>query len=93
MMNKRYSELVEQYLLKFPGKDVLVYFNCRNLKPGTFGFYIWNGNSHSQTTISELLHRDGFEKSEIKELRNEAAKIYLVENMSGDLEIIEGKER
>lgn len=60
---------------KVPRKDVLVYYERETLHL-TYGFYTWNNGFHSETTISELL-QEGFEKSDIKELRSDAVKFHI----------------
>lgn len=87
-MNKKLDEFVEQQLSKFPDKDVLVYYERGEFKI-THGFFTWNGHSHTRTTISELI-KDGFEKSDIKELRDESKKIFIVEQSFDKFEVSYG---
>jgi len=68
---------IEKELLKYAGKDVIVYYE-RGLLKLTWGFYVWSGHSHTPITLTEL-REDGFEKGDIKELRSEAVKFTVVE--------------
>jgi hypothetical protein len=90
-MNEKLDEFLEQELEKFPSKDVIVYYERNNIKL-TYGFYAWGGHNHSRITISEFI-RDGFEKSDIKELREEAEKITVIETSLDQFEVINGKTR
>jgi hypothetical protein len=83
-MNKNIDEFVDKILEKHSEADVLVYYERGSLKI-TYGFFVWNGHNHSKTTISEL-RADGFEKSDIKELRDEAHRVFIVEKALGILE-------
>jgi hypothetical protein len=84
-MNRELDEFIEQQLVGFPDQDVLVYYERSGLKL-TYGFFVWNGYAHDHTTISELL-RDGFEKSDIKELRSESKKILVIEKLFREFEV------
>jgi len=78
MNNKEALEmLISKELEQYPEKDVIVYYQKEKIHV-TYGFFTWSGFVHEQTTLSELL-RDGFEKSDIKELRADASKFLVVE--------------
>lgn len=88
-MNKRLDEFVEQQLKNFPEKDVIVHYERGEFKV-TLGFFAWNGYTHSQTTIREL-REEGWEKSDIKELRDDAKRICVVDNGINKFEVVDGK--
>jgi hypothetical protein len=81
--------VVEKGLERYPNKDVLIYYKRGELHI-TYGFYIWNGFSHAKTTIGELL-LEGFEKSDIKELRLNAERFLIIEEPFGLFEIKYGE--
>lgn len=83
--------IVEKELEQYPEKDVLVYYQRGDIHL-THGFYAWDGYSHRRTTISELL-QDGFEKSDIKELRADASKFLIVEGILGKFEVHHGRRK
>jgi len=79
-MNKELEEFIHKELEKYPEKDVLVYYE--RISKLTWGFYIWNGIVHERTSITEL-REEGFEKSDIKELRNDAERFTVIEDHNG----------
>jgi hypothetical protein len=82
--------LIEKELEQYPEKDVLVYYQREHLHL-TYGFFVWTGHVHEQTTLSELL-QDGFEKSDVKELRADASKFLVVE-FAGKFKVKHGKSK
>jgi hypothetical protein len=84
-MNEEIEERIEQELGNHPNKDVLVYYRRDDFEV-TWGFYVWNGHSHTHTTLTEFL-ADGFEKSDIKELRDEADKFMIIDKSVDEFEI------
>lgn len=86
-MNEELDEFVEQQLEKFKNKDILVHYERGTIKV-TYGFFTWSEHGHVRTTLSELLE-NGFEKSDIKELRDEAKKILIIEKLPNEFEMIE----
>jgi len=83
-MNEKLEEYIMEQLDRFPEKDVVVYYKGYiNL---TYGFFVWSGYSHVETTIAEL-RQEGFEKSDIKELRDEAKKIVIIEKEIGEFDV------
>ena len=85
-MNEEINERIEQELENYSNKDVLVHYECETFEM-TWGFYVWNGHNHTRTTLTELL-KDGFEKSDVKELRDEASKFTIIDKPTADFEII-----
>jgi hypothetical protein len=85
-VNEEINERIEQELVNYSNRDVLVYYK-RDSHKVTWGFYVWNGNNHTRTTLTELL-ADGFEKSDVKELRDEASRFIIVEKLPGEFEVI-----
>lgn len=75
MKKEKLMEVVNKELEKYLNRDVLVYYER---VPYTLGFFTWSGHVHVQTTITEL-RQEGFEKSDIKELRDEADRFLVVE--------------
>ncbi len=87
---KTFLTIIEKELESYHDKDVLIYYQRGSLHV-THGFFIWNGFSHTNTTISELL-LEGFEKSDIKELRLSAEKFLIIEKSSKEFEIKRGEK-
>jgi hypothetical protein len=84
-MKKELDEFVEKQLERFPEQDVLIHYERGDFKI-THGFFTWNGHNHSLTTIGEL-RRDGWEKSDIKELRDDAKRFTVIEHSFGKFEV------
>jgi hypothetical protein len=83
-MNQALEEYILEQLDKFKEQDVIIYYDGK-IKL-TYGFFVWNGYSHTETTIAELL-KDGFEKRDIKELRSEAKRITIIEGSFNQFEV------
>jgi len=88
-MNTELNEFIEQQLEKFSDKDVIIHYERGDLRL-TLGFFAWNGYNHERTTLSEL-REDGWEKSDIKELRNDAKRICIIEHSPNIFEMVNGK--
>lgn len=91
MKKSELDEFVEQQLERFPDTDVIVHYER---KWGDFkivlGFFAWDGHCHARTTIREL-REDGWEKADIKVLRDDAKRICIVDNGIDGFEVVDGK--
>ncbi len=76
---------IEDELKNYSNQDVLIYYKRESFNI-IWGFYVWNGHTHTQTTFTKF-REDGFEKSDIKELRGEAAKFTLIEKSLNEFEV------
>jgi len=86
-MNYELKEYIEEQLKRFPKQDVLVYVERQGLR-FTFGFFVWNDNIHSHTTITDL-RENGFEKEDIKEFRRVATKMLVIEDILRKFTIVD----
>lgn len=85
-MTKEIDEIVNKELENYPNKDVRVYYQ-RESYGIVWGFFTWNGYGHTPMTFTEF-REAGFEKSDIKELREEAAKLTIIAKSLGTFETV-----
>jgi hypothetical protein len=85
MTKTQVEEAIWAELESYSGKDVKVYYEQGSNKI-VWGFYIWGGNAHQQTTITEL-RQEGFELADIKMLRDEAES-FLIRHFFNKLEVL-----
>ena len=86
-MNYELKEYIEEQLKRFPKQDVLVYVERQGLR-FTFGFFVWNDDIHTHTTITDL-RENGFENQDIKEFRGAAIKILIIEDIHRKFTVID----
>jgi hypothetical protein len=81
-MTDNLMEAVFIALEEYSGKDVLVFHTRSGLHMTTIGFFTWDNYTHCETTLVSL-REDGWEKKDIKDLRNQAVRILIKEDSCG----------
>ena len=81
-MTDNLMEAVFMALEEYSGKDVLVFHIRRDLHIAPIGFFTWDSYTHCETTLASL-REDGWNKKDIKDLRNQAVRVLIKEDDCG----------